>query len=72
MKKKKSRGYRSVGCALQSRRLEARHTTGGTAVEKKVSIVVRSHGLPQVKAFLLGSVSDKVSHHDKCPTLIVR
>jgi nucleotide-binding universal stress UspA family protein len=25
-----------------------------------------------VKSFLLGSVSDKVSHHASCPVLIVR
>jgi nucleotide-binding universal stress UspA family protein len=44
-----------------------------TAVEDKVDlIVVGSRGLSQVKAFLLGSVSDKISHHAKCPTLIVR
>jgi nucleotide-binding universal stress UspA family protein len=35
-------------------------------------IVIGSRGLSGVKAFLLGSVSDKVSHHAKCPVLIVR
>jgi nucleotide-binding universal stress UspA family protein len=35
-------------------------------------IVLGSRGLTEVRAFLLGSVSDKVSHHAKCPTLIVR
>ena len=35
-------------------------------------IVVGSRGLTEVRAFLLGSVSDKVSHHAKCPTLIVK
>ena len=40
--------------------------------EKADLIVLGSRGLSQVKAFLLGSVSDKVSHHAKCPTLIVR
>jgi len=43
------------------------------AVEEKADLIVLgSRGLSQVKAFLLGSVSDKVSHHAKCPTLIVR
>lgn len=43
------------------------------AADEKVDLVVLgSRGLSQVKAFLLGSVSDKVSHHAKCPTLIVR
>ena len=42
------------------------------ADEKAGLIVLGSRGLSQVKAFLLGSVSDKVSHHAKCPTLIVR
>lgn len=35
-------------------------------------IVIGSRGLTEVRAFLLGSVSDKVSHHAKCPTLIVK
>jgi len=42
------------------------------ADEKADLIVLGSRGLSQVKAFLLGSVSDKVSHHAKCPILIVR
>jgi len=42
------------------------------ADERADLIVLGSRGLSQVKAFLLGSVSDKVSHHAKCPTLIVR
>ena len=40
--------------------------------ERADLVVLGSRGLSQVKAFLLGSVSDKVSHHAKCPTLIVR
>ena len=40
--------------------------------EKFDLIVMGSRGLSEVKAFLLGSVSDKVSHHAKCPVLIVR
>ena len=40
--------------------------------EKADLMVLGSRGLSQVKAFLLGSVSDKVSHHAKCPVLIVR
>ena len=35
-------------------------------------IVIGSRGLTEVRAFLLGSVSDKVSHHAKCPVLIVK
>ena len=35
-------------------------------------IVIGSRGLSRVKAFFLGSVSDKVSHHATCPVLIVR
>ena len=35
-------------------------------------IVLGSRGLTEVRAFLLGSVSDKVSHHAKCATLIVK
>ena len=42
------------------------------AEEKADLMVLGSRGLSQVKAFLLGSVSDKVSHHAKCPVLIVR
>jgi nucleotide-binding universal stress UspA family protein len=40
--------------------------------EKVDLIVVGSRGLSEVRGFLLGSVSDKVSHHAKCPTLIVK
>jgi nucleotide-binding universal stress UspA family protein len=44
-----------------------------TARSEKVDlIVIGSRGLTEVRAFLLGSVSDKVSHHAKCPTLIVK
>ncbi|MCJ7456000.1 universal stress protein [Candidatus Bathyarchaeota archaeon] len=42
------------------------------ADEKTDLMVLGSRGLSQVRAFLLGSVSDKVSHHAKCPTLIIR
>lgn len=43
------------------------------AEEEKVDLIaIGSRGLSGVKAFLLGSVSDKVSHHAKCPVLIVR
>lgn len=43
------------------------------AADEKVDLMVLgSRGLSQVRAFLLGSVSDKVSHHAKCPTLIIR
>jgi len=42
------------------------------ADEKADLMVLGSRGLSQVRAFLLGSVSDKVSHHAKCPILIVR
>jgi nucleotide-binding universal stress UspA family protein len=40
--------------------------------EKVDLIVIGSRGLTEVRAFLLGSVSDKVAHHAKCPTLIVK
>jgi nucleotide-binding universal stress UspA family protein len=40
--------------------------------EKADLIVLGSRGLSQVKAFLLGSVSDKVSHHARCSALIIR
>ncbi len=40
--------------------------------EKFDMIVVGSRGLTATKAFLLGSVSDKVSHHAKFPVLIVK
>jgi len=44
-----------------------------TALSENVDlIVVGSRGLTEVRGFLLGSVSDKVSHHAKCPTLIVK
>jgi nucleotide-binding universal stress UspA family protein len=43
------------------------------AADEKVDLMVMgSRGLSQVRAFFLGSVSDRVSHHAKCPTLIVR
>lgn len=44
-----------------------------TAQSEKVDLIVMgSRGLTEVRAFLLGSVSDKLSHHSKCPTLIVK
>ncbi len=44
-----------------------------TARSENVDLIVMgSRGLTEVRAFLLGSVSDKVSHHAKCPTLIVK
>ncbi len=44
-----------------------------TALSEKVDLIVMgSRGLTEVRAFLLGSVSDKVSHHAKCPALIVK
>ncbi len=43
------------------------------AVDEKVDLIVLgSRGLSQVRAFFLGSVSDKVSHHARCPVLIVK
>lgn len=35
-------------------------------------IIIGSRGLSPVKSLLLGSVSNGVSHHAKCPVLIVR
>ena len=35
-------------------------------------IVIGSRGRTAAKAFLLGSISDKISHHAKCPVLIVK
>lgn len=35
-------------------------------------IVMGSRGLSAIQSFLLGSVSDKVSHHAHCPVLIVK
>ncbi len=40
--------------------------------EKVDLIVLGSRRLNEVRAFLLGSVSDRVSHRAKCPTLIVK
>ena len=40
--------------------------------EKADLIIIGSRGLSEVRAFLLGSVSDKVSHHCKIPILIVK
>ncbi len=35
-------------------------------------IVIGSRGRTATKAFLLGSVSDRVTHHAKCPVLVVK
>ncbi|MFC1507578.1 universal stress protein [Thermoproteota archaeon] len=35
-------------------------------------IVIGSRGLSGAKRFLLGSISNSVSHHAECPVLIVR
>jgi nucleotide-binding universal stress UspA family protein len=43
------------------------------ALSERVNLIVLgSRGLTEVRAFLLGSVSDKVSHHARIPTLIVK
>ena len=41
-------------------------------VGKYDMIVIGSRGRTAAKAFILGSVSHKVSHHAKCPVLIVK
>lgn len=41
-------------------------------LEKVDLIVLGSRGLSEVRAFLLGSVSDKIIHHAKCPVLIIK
>ncbi len=40
--------------------------------EKADLIIVGSRGLTAVRAFFLGSISDRISHHAKCPVLIVK
>ena len=35
-------------------------------------VVMGSRGLGRVKSFLLGSISDRVSHYSECPVLIVK
>jgi nucleotide-binding universal stress UspA family protein len=35
-------------------------------------VVLGSRGLSEIGSFLLGSVSDKVSHHAHCPVLLVK
>ena len=40
--------------------------------ERADLIVLGSRGLSEVRAFLLGSTSDRVNHRAKCPTLIVK
>ena len=58
--------------ALLRHGVPAEELLGAAADENVDLIILGSRGLSQVKAFLLGSVSDRVSHHAKCPTLIVR
>ena len=36
------------------------------------TIVIGNRGLSTAKEFLLGSVSQKITHHAKCPVIIVR
>ena len=40
--------------------------------EKYDLIIIGSRGLSRAKAFLLGSVSDKVIRYSKCPVLVVK
>lgn len=66
----KDRGLKSIG------RLEIGQAADKIiqiAKDEKVDLIIMgSRGLSTVKSFLLGSVSDKVSHHAPCPVLIVR
>jgi nucleotide-binding universal stress UspA family protein len=36
------------------------------------TIIIGSRGLKAPKEFLLGSVSNKISHYSKCPVIVVR
>lgn len=40
--------------------------------EKYDLVVLGSRGLSKFRSFFLGSVSDRVSHHARCPVLIVK
>ena len=54
---------------------QAHHVAGNlkrSEAEKYDMIIIDSRGRTAAKAFFLGSVSDNMSHHAKCPVLIVK
>jgi nucleotide-binding universal stress UspA family protein len=64
-----------VGISINTQLVEgipAEQILGLAEREKVDLIVLGSRGLTAVKAFFLGSISDSVSHHAKCPVLIVK
>ena len=66
----KSEGVNYVSRLVQG--VPADEIVKSATVEGADLIVIGRRGLTEVRAFLLGSVSDKVSHHAKCPILIVK
>jgi nucleotide-binding universal stress UspA family protein len=56
-----------------SRQGDPAHVLGDVATEEDAQlVVVGDRGLSGVERFLLGSVSNKISHHAPCSVLIVR
>ncbi len=73
--KRAQESLKSDGVSVQTelrRGVPAEEILKAADSEKVELIVMGSRGLSAVKAFLLGSVSDRVSHHSKCPVLIVK
>jgi nucleotide-binding universal stress UspA family protein len=72
---KSEEGAKAAGAEYESRLVQgvpADEIVKIAQAEKVDLIVIGSRGLTEVRAFLLGSVSDKVSHHSTCPILIVK